>query len=134
MKAVLDFLDLGTAGRGAAVGVMPELFLVDARKPFQTGLGEDAAVDGKQALDIHRKLYPVIAEQFPGNAAVQAFAGLDKIRYRSEQIDFDFADGRPRSDNPVDLIEICRVSAFQAFDRCMKRVHGIVILVLPLVK
>lgn len=130
MKAVLDFLYLGTSRRGAPVGVMPELFLIDTRKPFQTGLGEDAAVDGKQALDVHRKLYPIVAEQFPGNATVQAFAGLNKIRNRTEQIDFNFADGRSRRDNPVNLIEIRRVSAFQAFDCCMKRVHGIVILVL----
>ena len=65
VESVFNLLDLGAAGDGFPVGIVPELLLVDASEALETRLGKDAVIDAKKALNIHLEInHKISGERF----------------------------------------------------------------------
>lgn len=85
-------MDLSLSGFGDSIGIVPELLLIDTGYSFQSGFGEDSAINGQKALDIHFELNGILSGEFCRHFATYIIAGLDKDFDCLQKIIFDFRD------------------------------------------
>ena len=76
VKGLLDFGHGGGTGGAEAVGIVPELFLVDAGKPLQGRLGENFAVHLKEGTGVHPEYDFILSLQFFRNGIAILYTGL----------------------------------------------------------
>jgi len=119
MQGPLDFLDLCRAWLGKAIGIMPELFLVDPCQPFKCGLGEDFAIQLEKRFGVHPENQPVFSPQLFRNGIPIFYAGFFQDKKPFFKTIFYLVQRIPDPSYPGQLFHISGVVLLRALYDCM---------------
>ena len=119
VQGFLDAEHLRAARDGLAVGVVPELLLVDAGQALESRFGEDAGVDREEAPDIHPEIDHIVPLQLRRNLVTVFYAAFYQEIKGIQQAGLDLGQGMPGRCDAGDFFNVGSIIRLGGFDDSM---------------
>ena len=119
MQCPLQFFNLGGAGTGKAVCIMPELFLINTRQPFQGRFSEDLAIHLEKGPGVHPEYNFIIALYFFWNGISKILTSFFQYNQSFFQTFLNLIQCIANSANSVYFFKVSSIVGFCFFNNCM---------------